>query len=225
MIDMIRSSDDGRSWQEYCAPITGLPAQVDGAAKLYFWGKCVEPSPGHLVQGFYYCIQAGQGDRYANGVCISGDCGQSWRFAAHLCADASLGTEGPNETDLEQFANGELLAVCRTGGNAPIYQFRSQDGGRTWSRPVETGARGVSPQLLLLENGVLVMPMDGAAAMDIVCGSAFPRGLSVLLGDCMPVARCGASRRYSIEARERVTPISRSSTLVAFALSTTSHPL
>jgi len=96
--------------------------------------------------------------RYINGIVESTDGGNNWRYLSHLCDDPSLGNEGPDEMDLVRLASGELLSVFRTGtsSGSHIHQVRSTDGGETWSRPRDLGSVGVSPQLLLLTNGVLV---------------------------------------------------------------------
>jgi len=53
-------------------------------------------------------------------------------------------------------AEGELLCIMRTGyTHDPMYVCRSRDDGRTWSKPVSTGLRGVDPRLLLLSNGLV----------------------------------------------------------------------
>ncbi|MBI3852014.1 MAG: exo-alpha-sialidase [Verrucomicrobia bacterium] len=37
-----------------------------------------------------------------------------------------------------------------------MYTCRSRDDGRSWSKPVSTGLRGVDPRLLLLSNGLIL---------------------------------------------------------------------
>ena len=159
-IEMLQSGDDGCVWLEYRAPLTDVPPELEGSnVPVSFWGKCVEIEPGHLIQGFYgqdFCQSERAGRReFVTGVFESEDMGQSWRFLAYICTDASIGREGPNELDIELLPNGDLLSVSRTGG--PILHSRSSDGGRTWSPAEESGVTGVSPQLLVLGNHALVM--------------------------------------------------------------------
>ena len=164
-IEMLRSGDDGCVWLEEKAPLIDLPAEILGSDREdfdstpNFWGRCVELDPGHLVQGFYAkhvnaSRQAGA-KKYVAGVLVSDDMGRSWRFLSYICTDTSLGNEGPNEMDLEILPNGDILSVFRTGGQ--IHMSRSTDRGMTWSKSEDTGVIGVSPQLMLLENEVLVM--------------------------------------------------------------------
>jgi hypothetical protein len=73
--------------------------------------------------------------------------------------------EGFREADLIEAPNGDLLCVMRSGGRnpgagtlfpTPLYCARSEDLGQTWSPPVQIADRGVGPDLLLLENGIIV---------------------------------------------------------------------
>jgi hypothetical protein len=73
--------------------------------------------------------------------------------------------EGFREADLIEAPNGDLLCVMRSGGRnpgvgtlfpTPLYCSRSGDHGATWSPPVQIADRGVGPDLLLLDDGVIV---------------------------------------------------------------------
>jgi hypothetical protein len=73
--------------------------------------------------------------------------------------------EGFREADLIEAPNGDLLCVMRSGGRnpgagtlfpTPLYCSRSEDLGATWSPPAQIADRGVGPDLLLLDNGVIV---------------------------------------------------------------------
>ena len=159
-IEMLRSENDGRNWVKQNASLIGLPTEVRRCGMpTSFWGGCVELEPGHLIQGFY-----GQNNHarlewdtksYVNGVFESRDAGRSWHFLSYISTDPSLGPEGPNELDLEVLRNGDILGVFRTGST--IYTSRSIDQGKSWSPLKDSKVEGVSPQLLLLGNGVLVM--------------------------------------------------------------------
>jgi len=158
-IDMLRSEDDGETWLEHRAPITGIPVSADEPIRLGFWGKAAEPEPERLLQGCYHKpgdFPYKSGDKYVNAVLESVDGGRSWQFLSNVCTDTSLGVEGADEQDLEVLPNGDILTVFRTGSADPIYQARSEDGGRSWSEPEPSGVTGVSPQLLLLGNGMLI---------------------------------------------------------------------
>lgn len=77
--------------------------------------------------------------------------------------DAPWGTEGPCEAGLVVLPNGELLCVARTGDGGwaredtgGMLLARSSDGGKTWEHS-DLGVKGVWPQLLRLENGLIVL--------------------------------------------------------------------
>jgi hypothetical protein len=73
--------------------------------------------------------------------------------------------EGFREADIVQAANGDLICMLRSGGRnggilnlfpTPLYCSRSTDGGRTWTPPFQVADRGVCPNLVTLENGIIV---------------------------------------------------------------------
>jgi hypothetical protein len=74
--------------------------------------------------------------------------------------------EGFNEADLVVAPNGDILCLMRSGGRistatapiyaTPLYQSRSTDNGESWSDPVQIAPLGVNPNVIALENGVLV---------------------------------------------------------------------
>ncbi|MCX6625876.1 MAG: sialidase family protein [Acidobacteria bacterium] len=51
-------------------------------------------------------------------------------------------------------------------GNGPMYQARSRDLGRTWTRPMAFTPAGSMPRLLLLGNGTLVLA-SGRPGVDL----------------------------------------------------------
>lgn len=68
-----------------------------------------------------------------------------------------MGDEGPNETAIVRLADDRLYAIFRTGQNAMMGQTWSSDDGKTWTRPVPIGFKGVDPHLRRLRNGVLAL--------------------------------------------------------------------
>lgn len=122
--------------------------------------------------------------KYRTVVVFSSDRGRTWRnpitvaYDKMLCRgvdpDSSAKStavvpavtqEGFCEADLTRAPNGDLLCVMRSGGRiskfapifpTPLYLSRSSDEGQTWSPPVQIADRGVCPQLVTLDNGIIV---------------------------------------------------------------------
>lgn len=67
------------------------------------------------------------------------------------------GGEGFNEPTFAILKDGTYVCVMRTGHNTPLYRSFSKDGGYNWSLPEPFTSNGVCPNLLLLDNGVLVL--------------------------------------------------------------------
>jgi hypothetical protein len=88
--------------------------------------------------------------------------------------------EGFCEADLTRAQNGDILCAMRSGGRiskyapifpTPLYLSRSSDEGKTWSPPIQIADRGVCPQLVTLDNGI------------IVCGFARPESWLIFSDD------------------------------------------
>jgi hypothetical protein len=73
--------------------------------------------------------------------------------------------EGFREADLVAAPNGDLICVMRSGGRnggtttlfpTPLYCSRSSDWGKSWTPPAQIADRGVCPNLVTLQNGIIV---------------------------------------------------------------------
>ena len=78
-------------------------------------------------------------------------------FVADGIADKRSSDNAYEEPAFEVLTDGTFLCVMRTGSTSPMYQSFSKDKGRTWSRPEPIAPNGVSPMLMRLGNGVLVL--------------------------------------------------------------------
>lgn len=93
----------------------------------------------------------------------SGDNGYNWiktgTIPYHEGEPAAIynGDEGFSEPAFVILKDGTYLCVIRTGFYTPMYKSISKDGGYHWSKPEPFTSNGVSPNLLLLDNGVLVL--------------------------------------------------------------------
>jgi hypothetical protein len=88
----------------------------------------------------------------------SKDAGKSWQYQATVANGPEIAgvPEGANESNTCRLADGRLMTVYRTGG--AYYTSRSSDEGTSWSMPEPMeGVSSVEPQLVRLENGVLVL--------------------------------------------------------------------
>ncbi len=88
----------------------------------------------------------------------SRDDGKTWQYVSTILEDlAQKYAEGPNEAELIELANGDLLAYVRVASVAPLHQLRSKDGGRTWGDEKEIAPFGVAPSAIILQNGTLIV--------------------------------------------------------------------
>jgi hypothetical protein len=94
----------------------------------------------------------------------SEDGGHAWRYFSTIAGpDRSLASqdsyEGPNEINMIQLADGDLMAVFRVGSGRKwnLQRAYSRDGGRTWTKPDVLPAWSVSPELKRSENGTIVL--------------------------------------------------------------------
>ena len=86
------------------------------------------------------------------------DDGATWQYVSTILEDNEKRYgEGPNEAELIELANGDLLCYVRVDGIAPLHQLRSKDGGRTWGEDHEIAPFGVAPAATLLQNGAIVV--------------------------------------------------------------------
>lgn len=65
--------------------------------------------------------------------------------------------DGPCEPALVQLPDGRILAVFRVMAFAGHWGTISSDGGRSWGAPFPTGTWAVSPDLLALPSGAVVL--------------------------------------------------------------------
>jgi len=81
-----------------------------------------------------------------------------------LASVPAITQEGFREADLAMAPNGDLVCVLRSGGRnggpatlfpTPLYCSRSSDLGKSWSLPAQIADRGVNPNLVVLDNGII----------------------------------------------------------------------
>lgn len=142
-----------------------------GLFPIVWWGDLRVARDGSIIAGIYpgYWLRDDRSVDTKGGVFFyrATDAGHTWKiqgripYQPDLAADPRGGERmGYTEPAFEILADGSFLCVARTTdgiGNGPMYASRSQDQGRTWSRPEVIARSGVLPRLLRLANGVLVL--------------------------------------------------------------------
>ncbi|HRJ42755.1 MAG TPA: sialidase family protein, partial [Caldilineaceae bacterium] len=154
-IRVTRSHDRGLTWE------TPYPLGVDLLAAGSPFGKIVTLADGTLLMPIYGRPVAPLLGNRADEVIGDGDC--SYLVRSHddgaTWGEPSLIGVNKNETALTVLPDGGVLALMRsTPPDQALYSSRSDDGGRTWSPPVQvTGARQHPADLVQLANGDILM--------------------------------------------------------------------
>lgn len=142
---MTWSDDGGEKWErrDLDLPFTALLASGMNWLQLAD-GTILFPVYGSKVAGGPNC----------SWVLRSTDYGESWVMAEV----GSLPDRPLNEPAIVQTASGRLLIVMRTGtGSDHMWQAVSDDGGATWHGLQDTGVKGHPPNLLLLQDGRILL--------------------------------------------------------------------
>ena len=168
------STDGGLSWSNTTASFNTAGRQY---TSVYMNpGDVVETGSALLLSAF---AQRPGSSTFESVLFASTDAGANWTrrstVAEHVAGpNASMGEEGPNESDIIRLDNGDLLAVYRTGQPFPnsdvhavhpsIFSSRSSDDGVTWSSPKMLGVMGAFPHLNKLSDGSIAMTYGRAGA-------------------------------------------------------------
>lgn len=168
------------AWQEERAAMfdeEALRYSLEGLFPIVWWGDMRVARDKSLLTGIYPGLLDGDA-AHKWGVFFyrSTDEGRSWRIQGRIRYQPDLeadpqaeGRDGFSEPAFELLRDGSLLAVMRTTdglGVGPMYESRSRDMGKTWSKPRAIARAGVLPRLLLLGNGVLVLS-SGRPGVDL----------------------------------------------------------
>jgi len=146
------STDSGETW----GPVQTLfpPSETAG---VFVRQPPVVLSSGRWIIPIFRCLSVpGQkwvGDQDDSAVMISDDAGSTWR---QVLLPKSTGCVHMN---VQELADGELLALFRSRWADAIYESRSFDHGETWSEPTPTELpnNNSSIQYIRLDNGRLAL--------------------------------------------------------------------
>lgn len=145
-----------------------------GVLPVQAWGPVKELRNGELISVQYPVFQLKDDESIelsGIGIYKSYNYGDSWRLVSvipysSVNADYSISDFenrngfGLSEPAIEVLDNGSILCVIRSSSEIAqdyMYSSISKDGGNSWSTPKAISKNGVSPQLLKLDNGVIVL--------------------------------------------------------------------
>jgi hypothetical protein len=129
------------------------------------WGAIISGPHGEWISTLYYMSSREVG--FWRLIALrSNDKGHTWDELGTISipqrgAEASSKMsveEGPTEAGLVRLGGENLYSIFRMEGPGPIRDMGaswSSDDGKTWSKTVDTGFKGVAPHLRLLSNGIL----------------------------------------------------------------------
>lgn len=107
-----------------------------------------------------------EGDRFYRTIVVKADpSGKNWDYLSTIAGDETdTGAldpagektyEGPCEPRMIRLGDGRLFAVMRRGSNNLMCKAWSDDDGKTWTKPVSIGFRGVEPAVMAMQGGIL----------------------------------------------------------------------
>ena len=138
---------------------------IDELMPICWWGNIKRLKDNSLVAGVYptYYLDI-DGNVTPGGVSFyrSEDVGHTWSVVGKIpYEDDDWGKKrnykGFDEPTFEILKDSSFICVMRSGAADPMYKTYSYDFGKTWTKPEAFTPNGVKPNLLLLENGVLVL--------------------------------------------------------------------
>lgn len=145
------SHNEGRSWLVEHMPVEG------GWERLTQFNRLLELQDGTLLQGVYGSVR-GAGARQVH--VVSRSPGETWWRPRGQVFQSRPGDpwEHSSEGAFERLPDGRLVCVARTGyPDSPLVQSWSEDEGCTWTPARCLEHSGVAPQLLLMDNGLLLL--------------------------------------------------------------------
>lgn len=139
------SDDGGKTWRERDIEMPFMAVLASGMNSLQL-------DDGTILFPVYGKARAGEND--SSWVLRSTDYGDTWQ----LVPVGSRAESHLNEPEIVHTPTGRLLILMRTGvGNDHLWQAVSDDKGATWHGLKDTGVKGHPPDLLVLQDGRLLL--------------------------------------------------------------------
>lgn len=138
------------------------PGKVNESAWVFFSGSIVESLDGGLLTTMYGRLE---GDKYYRTFVVKSDKeGKTWQYVTTIAGDESAVllkderiTEGFTEPRMIRLNDGRLFVLMRRGDNNMMFKSWSADDGKSWSKPVSIGFRGVKPAIWRMRSGILAL--------------------------------------------------------------------
>lgn len=154
-----RSGDGGRTWSEPQA----LASRFLSLASPY--GRIIQAPDGTLLMCVYGKLRERvKGVEDACALLRSTDAGRTW-------GDETLAAMKYNETSFAFLPDGRLLAAARSQIGGHVAVLHSEDGGRSWSQPVQVTRDGEHPADLTVLSGGSVLLTFGRRIRPMGCGA------------------------------------------------------
>jgi hypothetical protein len=154
----------GGSFRAERAPVKflGFPFDLEdyhqGELMLLTNGNVLPLRDGRIFTTLYGRI-AGEGKDSVFAL-ASEDSGQTWHFQAVVASGKEMpeANEGANESNTVRLQDGRLLCVFRIGSGQDLHKAYSLEEGQSWTGAERLpGVWSVEPQLMRLENGLIVL--------------------------------------------------------------------
>ena len=153
---MRRSTDRGKTWIE--KPIhTQFPFFAHFV--LSALGGGTDPPQSLLEDGSVVTFAYGYakpGERWSSYALRTADRGDTWQLS--LMGDGRLAGDSRGFGEIYPVVRGDgrIFAMLRTEDQKPAFRVYSSDGGKTWTRPVQTPIIAKHPDLTLLGDGSIL---------------------------------------------------------------------
>ena len=153
------SDNSGLTWPLHHNVLFAPSLQTCSTAIKLATGALLAPCYGNIDQG----LTGVSSNRVSSNVVYrSDDNGKTWSGST-VMARGTKATRDYHEPCILELGAGHLLGMhrvgrCQDGRNGLLWQNESRDGGKSWTRPVETNiTSGACPRLLKLSDGRILL--------------------------------------------------------------------